>query len=148
MRGARAVLVWLGVFAILGGFVYLQHRHGCAFLARGGSVLVMYGVLMGYLSARHRMRYGELLDAIQSEQVLLAQLLHFEDQNPDKTQYSTALIEQKLEGLSKRLAELQKASRRFFGLRYVELPILLIGTALWGFGDLIEFGPAGCSIGL
>lgn len=143
----RGVLIWFGAAAIVAGSVWLDLHFGCAFFQRGGSVLVAYVVFVGMIALRARADYAAELHAIQREQCQIAQAMYAEDHEA-KSEARLRLrrqIEPRLKELDGRLARLEESGWRFQGLRVIEGPILMIGTAIWGFGDLL-LNTAGCRI--
>ncbi|MEL6316146.1 MAG: hypothetical protein AAFR16_00760 [Pseudomonadota bacterium] len=138
MDWGRALTIWAGAAAIGGGFFALERAVGDDFFARGGCVMAGYGVVLGSLSLRAREAYGRSLDVLQSEQVHLAQLLHEEHvAGGPRAPRDAARIQKLLRECEERLEKLRASSQRFTDLRRVEGPVILIGTVIWGFGDLM-----------
>ena len=145
----RVAVIWGGAAAIVVGFYWLDLTYGCGFFQRGGAALVVYTVLVGIYSMRERAEYGDELYAIQREQSLIAQEMYAADHEvrPETQLRLRRDIEPRLKALDKRLERLQDAGDRFFGLRLVEGPLLVLGTLIWGFGDLV-LATAGCALPL
>lgn len=143
----RAVAIWAGALALVGAFAAADLAYGCAFFQRGGSALVVYAILVSIASMRARAEYGDELNGIQAEQVEIAQLMYAEEH--DATGGARAAlarrVDRKLGALESRLSRLADAGRRFQDLRFVEGPLLIAGTLLWGFGDLLILTP-GCAL--
>lgn len=143
----RGIVIWLGAAGIVAGFYWADQTYGCGFFQRGGAALVVYTVLVGIYSMRERAAYGDELHAIQREQCHIAQAMYAEEH---ETRQDAQLrlrreIEPRLRELDKRLERLLDAGQRFLGLRVVEGPLLVIATAVWGFGDL-AVSSAGCAL--
>ena len=143
----RGLLIYLGAVAIACGFAYLDSRVGCAFFQRGGAALVIYAILLSVLSLRARAAYGDELHAIQLAQSEIAQMMYEEEHEarPDTRLQLSRKIAPKLKQLRERLSRMVDTGRRFQELRVVEGPILMIGTFIWGFGDLLLRTP-GCAL--
>lgn len=137
-RFARALVIWAGAIAIAACFAIVQNALGCAFFQRGGSIMVAYGLIIGIFAARARSEYGIQLDALQAEQIAIAELMHNEDKGyrSDRKAARHAL-ERKMAAVTERLESLSRASERVQYMYVVEAPIVFIGTIIWGFGDLI-----------
>ena len=55
-------------------------------------------------------------------------------------------LERKMAAVTERLESLSRASARVQHMYIVEAPIVLVGTIIWGFGDLIA-PSTGCAFG-
>lgn len=144
----RGVLIWLGAAAIIAAFAWADGAFGCGVFQRGGAALVIYAILVSILSLRARGEYGDELNAIQLEQCQIAQAMYAEDHAPreeDRLKLRRK-IEPRLKDLDRRLERLIAAGQRFQDLRVIEGPILILGTLIWGFGDLILRAPV-CVLG-
>ncbi|MEM9724033.1 MAG: hypothetical protein AAF909_01050 [Pseudomonadota bacterium] len=141
----RGFLIWTGATLVLAAFAWAEARYGNLMFQRGGAVLVVYAVLVSVFSMRARVAYSDALHAIQMEQCEIAQMMHgAEHEARDETRRRLdRQLGPKLASLDIRLAEIAETNKRFQDLRTVEGPILIIGTLVWGFGDMIAAHVAG-----
>lgn len=143
----RAVVIWAGAIAIGAAFAALQAAFGCVFFQRGGSMIVAYGLLIGFVAARARFEYGIQLDALQSEQIAISELMWEGDNGHAPVRRAARhALERKMAAVTDRLDALSRASARVQHMYIVEAPIVFAGTIVWGFGDLIA-PSAGCAFG-
>lgn len=137
-RLIRALVIWAGAIAIGAAFGTLQLSFGCDFFQRGGSMVVAYGLLIGFVAARARFEYGIQLDALQSEQIAISELMWAGDNgHAPARQAARHALERKMAAVTERLDALSRASARVQHMYIVEAPIVFVGTIIWGFGDLI-----------
>lgn len=143
----RGAMVWGGAAAIVAAFYLADIFYGCTFFQRGGAALAMYAVFIGAFSVAAWADYANELQDIQQDQCEIAQAMYAEDHEarPDQQVRLRRQIEPKLKELDGRLDRLANARRLFQGLQLVEGPILIFGTLIWGFGDLLV-RTAGCAV--
>ena len=143
----RGVVIWGGAALVVGAFYWLDVAYGCGFFQRGGAALVGYTVIVGVFSLKERSEYADELHAIQLEQCRIAQEMYAEEHEarPDERIRLRRKIEPRLKELDARLERLVDAGGRFQELRIVEGPLLMLGTAVWGFGDL-ALRTSGCAL--
>ena len=143
----RSLLVWAGAIAIGGAGYYAQAWYGCEFFGRSGALVVAYGVLLGFLSSQRTSEHGVVLDALQADQVRLAHLMHMRANAapPELHAEIDDLIERKVAELDTTVSRLSADARNTWEMRVAELPIVVIGTFIWGFGDLALSG-SGCAL--
>lgn len=134
----RSLLIWAGATAIAVLFAWLQLRYGCAYFSRGGSLMILYAAIVGVLAMRAILDYRTELDKLQREQIQIAKLMFVEDHGREEARRRAALeADRRLKAIDASLDQLEEASQRINNIVFVEAPIGVFGTVIWGFGDLI-----------
>lgn len=134
----RALLIWAGAAAIALVFGWLQLNYGCAYFSRGGSVMILYAVCIGVLAMRAILDYRTALDDLQIEQIMIAKLMFLEDHGREEARRQAGEeADRRLKAVGLRLARLKETSKRINTVIFVEAPIGVFGTLIWGFGDLM-----------
>lgn len=94
----RTLGIWAGAIAIGLIGAGLQAKIGCHFLARAGSVMAAYGVLIGFLTTQRHAKHNATLDALQADQMRLAHMMHLRNNTTSPALHAEIddLIEKKM----------------------------------------------------
>ena len=131
----HGVIVWVSALGIIAAGGYLSHIAwlGHEWISRAGCLIVVLGIWSGLGSLiQERILLGRMRWQRRNAIVRTRAELEAKDTDPAEVEREVSAIEDAFDKRSHDLAQKLKVS-----LGIMEVSILITGTLLWGFGDII-----------